>query len=109
MTTPAAAPQDRPRPLPTPLSAHCFDTTPGAHSALAPPAGFAGDQAQYLAVIRRRYREDHEARQCILLAALRARQPFGASALTFLGPYADWARRVVAAAASTFGKPSQEG
>ena len=108
MTTPAAAPQARPRPRRAPLSAHCFDTTPGAHSALAPPADFAGDQDQYLAVIRRRYREDHEARQCILLAALRARQPFGSSALTFLGPYADWARHVVAAAAGTFRKPAQE-
>ena len=109
MTPATEAPQARPRPLRQPLSAHCFDTTPGAHSALAPPADFAGDQDQYLAVIRRRYREDHEARQCILLAALRARQPFGASALTFLGPYATWARHVVAAAASTFGKPSPEG
>ena len=79
----------------------------GAHSALAPPADFAGDQ--YLAVIRRRYREDHEAQQCSLLAALRSRQPFGVSALTFLGPYAAWARHVVAAAAGTFGKPAQEG
>ena len=108
MTTPTEAPHARPRPLRQPLSAHCFDTTPGAHSALAPPADFAGDQDQYLAVIRRRYREDHEARQCILLAALRARQPFGSSALTFLGPYADWARHVVAAAAGTFRKPAQE-
>ena len=108
MTTPTEAPHARPRPLRQPLSAHCFDTTPGAHSALAPPADFAGDQDQYLAVIRRRYREDHEARQCILLAALRARQPFGYSALTFLGPYAAWAQHVVAAAASTFSKPAQE-
>ena len=109
MTPATEAPQARPRPLREPLSAHRFDTTPGAHSALAPPADFAGDRDQYLEVIRRRYREDHEARQCILLAALRSRQPFGASALTFLGPYAAWARHVVTAAASTFGKPPQEG
>ncbi len=105
MTPATAAPHTRPRPRREPLSAHCFDTTPGSHSALAPPADFAGDQGQYLAVIRRRYREDHEARQCILLAALRARQPFGSSALTFLGPYAAWARHVVATAATTFRAP----
>lgn len=109
MTPATAAPHARPRPLREPLSAHCFDTTPGAHSALAPPADFAGDQDQYLAVIRRRYREDHEARQCILLAAFRSRRAFGSSALTFLGPYATWAQHIIEAAASTFRKPAQGG
>ena len=109
MTPVTEAPHPRPRPLREPLSAHCFDTTPGAHSALAPPANWEGDQDQYLEVIRRRYREDHEARQCILLAAFRSRRAFGSSALTFLGPYADWARHLVATAADTFRKPTQEG
>ena len=97
------------RPLREPLSAHRFDTTPGAHSALAPPADFAGDRDQYLEVIRRRYREDHEARQCILLAAFRSRRAFGSSALTFLGPYATWAQHIIEAAAGTFRKPAQGG
>ena len=99
----------RPRPVREPLSAHYFDTTPGAHCALAPPADFSGDRDQYLEVIRRRYREDHEARQCILLAAFRSRRAFGSSALTFLGPYADWAQHVIEAAAGSFRKPAKDG
>ncbi len=89
------APQGRPGPLPPPLSAHAFDTTPGARSALAPPTDFEGSEDDYVQVIRQRYRQDHEARQCILLAALRANQPFGLCALTFTGPYARWAQHLI--------------
>ena len=105
--TPAAT-HARPRPLPPPLSAHAFDTTPGARSALAPPPGFDGGQDQYVEVIRRRYRQDHEARQCILLAALRANQAFGWSALSFSGPYARWAEHLIQTTAERLKRKPKE-
>ena len=102
------APQGRSRAFPPPLSAHAFDTTPGARSALAPPPGFDGGQDQYVEVIRRRYRQDHEARQCILLAALRANQAFGWSALTFSGPYARWAEHLIQTTAARLKRKPKE-
>ena len=103
-----AAPHARPRPLPPPLSAHAFDTTPGARSALAPPPDFAGDEDAYVQVIRRRYRQDPEARQCILLAALRANQAFGWSALSFTGPHARWAEHLIRATAARLKHKKEE-
>ena len=102
------APQGRSRALPPPLSAHAFDTTPGAHSALAPPANFAGTEDEYVQVIRRRYRQDPEARQCILLAALRANQAFGWSALSFTGPHARWAEHLIRATAARLKHKKEE-
>ncbi|HPB75904.1 MAG TPA: hypothetical protein PLY96_11730 [Chromatiaceae bacterium] len=102
------APQGRSRAFPPPLSAHAFDTTPGARSALAPPPGFDGGQDQYVEVIRRRYRQDHEARQCILLAALRANQAFGWSALSFSGPYARWAEHLIQTTAERLKRKPKE-
>ncbi len=94
--------------LPPPLSAHAFDTTPGARSALAPPPDFAGDEDAYVQVIRRRYRQDPEARQCILLAALRANQAFGWSALSFSGPYARWAEHLIQTTAARLKRKKEE-
>jgi len=102
-------PQPRPAPAPAhpvPLSAYDFDTTPGARGALAPPADFAGDRHQYLALMRQRYHQDHEARQCILIAALRTNQAFGDRALTFRGPFADWAREVILTTARRLRAPA---
>ena len=98
----------RTRPLPPPLSAHAFETTPGAHSALAPPPGFDGGKDQYVEIVRRRYLQDPAARQCILLAALRANQAFGWSALSFSGPYARWARHLIETTAERLKRKPQE-
>jgi hypothetical protein len=108
MTSATPVPASHPRTPPGPLSAYVFDTTPGAHSALAPPAGFAGDGASYITAMRHRYHTDPAARQCILLAAFRSRRPFGPAAITFTGPYAEWARHVVVATSRVFTPPSPE-
>lgn len=74
------------------LSHH--DTTPGAKSPFAPPAGWSGDESEYLAFLRQRYRQDAGARQHMVVTAWLYEHGAGIE-VEIIGPYRDIARSVM--------------
>lgn len=78
------------------LSRH--DTTPGAKSPFAPPAGWEGDETAYRNLMRRRYRQDPGCGQHISVTVwLYKNNPMGSVEIT--GPYRRAALRVIQALA----------
>lgn len=74
------------------LSYH--DTTPGAKSPFAPPAGFSGDEEAYLAYMRRRYRQDPGASQHMAVTVWLYDRSQGHD-VEIAGPYRELALRVI--------------
>ena len=68
-----------------------IDTTPGAPSAFAPPAGFEGN---YRSLMRGRWKKDPGVRQHIGMVAGYLKRKFPTE---FLGPYAKDAREIAVA------------
>lgn len=68
-----------------------IDTTPGAQSAFAPPAGWQGNGWDYEELMRLRFRHDAGARQHLLIAAMDRRSGMQ---VAFVGPYAEQARSI---------------
>lgn len=72
------------------------DTTPGApgNNPFTPPAGFAGDEREYLLFMEQRYRElDHGQRIAVMVRRAVSQNTYP---LEYSGPYAGVARRIVA-------------
>lgn len=70
------------------------DTTPGAKSPLAPPAGWNGDDEAYLALMRHRYQSDPGVRQHLALAA-RIYADISIKDISVTGPYQGAALKVL--------------
>lgn len=74
------------------LSYH--DTTPGAKSPFSPPAKWSGDNQAYLALTRRRYRQDPGCRQHMVVTAwICDRHP--SDAVEIVGPYKEQAWQMI--------------
>jgi hypothetical protein len=72
----------------------CIDTEPGADTAFAPPAGFAGDDKAYAQYMRERWKCDPGVRQHLAVAGYRLTR---GDEVVFVGRYADEARRIAQA------------
>lgn len=70
----------------------CHDTSPGAKSVFAPPAGWSGDDEAYLRLMQVRYKTSVAASKKLWMIA-RLDGPVRRVRLT--GPYAGVARRIV--------------
>lgn len=67
------------------------DTTPGAACAFAPMPGFSGNDNQYRALMRDRYKQRGYDQHMVVLAMQRKK----GLELTFAGPYAALAKEII--------------
>lgn len=71
-----------------------LETQPGGCGPLAPPAGWQGDEAQYVEFLRGRYR-DMGGRQHLFLAARSLSARWQGRQAILSGPYCEVARKIL--------------
>lgn len=77
-----------------------IDTSRGGTGPLCPPACWFGTLEEYKQLIRYRWRTNPEARNQLMLACQTWHRYGGPAAIKFYGPFADYARDLIADAAN---------
>jgi len=74
---------------------YCLDSTPGANSVFAPPAGWEGNEQEYLELLRWRYKYDLQSIQQIDTIARRMQSSLVRAEIALKGPFAHLIRTIM--------------